>query len=329
MNYVWRTNDIVYLDDSPRGRPGGQYLPRPLWEKNGSLDAFRYFAHEATGGSDHVCFNNPSVGVPGIELFTWPDQWYHADTDTPDKSDPTQMKRVAFIGAAAAWAAANCDDDVLPRLLEAVSAFGYARVGRRELPRAMQLIADAGAEELGKARDRALDLIAFATDREKTAIESVREVYTGSARARAVLTDHIRPWEIYGAALARQVRAFAALRARTLGTRAPAGRALSGAEARAGAAVPALAPGIRGREFTLEGSERYKKYVEAHPEAVKALKLTPAQRRAVLDFIDGRRPATLVRRGAEIETATEIAFPDLMAFLAFLDEVGWIAWPPD
>ena len=65
MNYVWRTNDIVYLADSPRGRPGGQYFPLPLWEKNGSLDAFRYFIHEATGGSDHVCFNNPSVGRPG------------------------------------------------------------------------------------------------------------------------------------------------------------------------------------------------------------------------------------------------------------------------
>ena len=93
MNYVWRTNDIVYLPDAPRGRPGGQYFPRPMVEKNGSNDAFRFFVHRATGGSDHICFNNPSVGVPGIELFTWPDQWYHADADTPDKSDPTQMKR--------------------------------------------------------------------------------------------------------------------------------------------------------------------------------------------------------------------------------------------
>ena len=107
MNYVWRTNDIVYLPDAPRGRPGGQYFPQPMMEKNGSDDAFRFFVHRATGGSDHICFNNPSVAVPGIELFTWPDQWYHADTDTPDKSDPTQMKRIAFIGAASAWAAAT------------------------------------------------------------------------------------------------------------------------------------------------------------------------------------------------------------------------------
>jgi hypothetical protein len=51
LNYVWRTNDIVYLNDSPRGRMEGQYFPLPVWEKSGSKDAFRYFTHMATGGS--------------------------------------------------------------------------------------------------------------------------------------------------------------------------------------------------------------------------------------------------------------------------------------
>ncbi|MBE0675967.1 MAG: M28 family peptidase [Bacteroidales bacterium] len=67
LNYVWRTNDIVYLQGTPPGRPGGQYFPIPMVEKNGSVDAFRFFIHEATGGSDHICFTNPSVGVPAIE----------------------------------------------------------------------------------------------------------------------------------------------------------------------------------------------------------------------------------------------------------------------
>ena len=324
MNYVWRTNDIVYLNDSPRSRPGGQYLPRPLWEKNGSLDAFRYFVHEATGGSDHVCFNNPSVAVPGIELFTWPDQWYHADADTPDKSDPTQMKRVAFIGAAAAWAAASCDDEVLPRLLEAVSSFGYARIGKREVPRAMQLVADAGAGDLGKAMNRALDLAAFAVTRERGAVESVREVYSGSDKARAAVAAHIRQWEITGASLQRQVREFAASRAAALGTKAPSVMTPAADEKRAGAAVPVLAADVKGKEFSLEGSERYRSYVKDHPDAVKELKLTGAQRRSVLNFIDGRRTLSVIRRWAQAETGTGIEFGDLARFVAFLKAVGWI-----
>jgi hypothetical protein len=289
MNYVWRTNDIVYTGDSPRGRPGAAVPARPLWEKNGSRDAFRFFIHRATGGSDHTCFVNPAVAVPAIEFFTWPDQWYHADTDTPDKSDPTQMRRIAFIGAAAAWAAANCDDAVLPELLRSVSAFGYARVGQRELSRALQMVTESEAKDLEKAMNRALGLTALAAAREKGAVESVREVYSGSDKARAIVAAQVRQWELYGASLDRQVREFAAYRAAALGAKAPAVRPFTAEEKRAGAAVPALAPGIKGREFSLYSSERSRKYAEAHPDAVKGLKLTPPQRRVALNYIDGRR----------------------------------------
>jgi len=325
MNYVWRTNDIVYLNDSPRGRPGGQYLPRPLWEKNGSLDAFRYFTHEATGGSDHVCFNNPSVAIPGIEFFTWPDQWYHADTDTPDKSDPTQMKRIAFIGAASAWAAANCGDDVLPELLKSVSAFGYARVGKRELPRALQIVADAEAKDLEKAMNRALNLAAFAAAREAGAVESVRDVYSSSDKARGLVAAQVKQWQFYGAGLETQIKRFAAYRAAELKTKPPAVWVATAAEKKAGAAVPALAPGVRGKEFSLEGSDRYKTYAAAHPDPVKGLKLGLAQRRSVLNYIDGRRTLATIRNCVEAETGADIDFQDFLRYTDFLKAVGWIS----
>ncbi|MFO7734426.1 MAG: M28 family peptidase [Candidatus Aminicenantes bacterium] len=323
MNYVWRTNDIVYLNDSPRGRPGGQYFPRPMWEKNGSRDAFRYFVHEATGGSDHICFNNPAVAVPGIELFTWPDQWYHADTDTPDKGDPTQMKRVAFIGAAAAWAAANCDDQVLPELLRAVSAFGYARVGKRELPRALQMLVEADSAGLQRAFERALDLTAFAVTREAEAVRSVEEVYSGSAAARRDVAAHLDQWKLYGAGLESQVRKSAAARAGELKVKAPTERAVTAEEKRSGSSVPALAPDVKGREFQLESSDRYKKFAEANSEALKALMITPAQRRAVLNYIDGRRTLSTIRSWVEAETGTDLAFADLLSFIHALADISY------
>ncbi|MCJ7487833.1 MAG: M28 family peptidase [Candidatus Aminicenantes bacterium] len=324
MNYVWRTNDIVYLNDSPRGRPGGQYLPRPLWEKNGSLDAFRYFTHEATGGSDHVCFNNPSVAIPGIELFTWPDQWYHADSDTPDKSDPTQMKRIAFIGAAAAWAAANCGDDVLPDLIKAVSAFGYARVGKRELPRALQIVTDAEAKDLEKAMNRALNLAAFAAAREAGAVESIRDVYSGSDKARGLVAAQLKQWQLYGAGLEAQIKRFAVYRAAELKTKPPAVRVATALEKKAGTAVPVLAPDVRGKEFSLEGSDRYKTYAATHADAVKGLNLSMSQRRSVLNYIDGRRTLATIRNWAEAETGADIDFQDFLRYIDFLKAVGWI-----
>jgi hypothetical protein len=56
-------------------------------------------------GSDHMEFSNGNIKIPMVFFNCWPDDFYHSSMDTPDKSDPTQLKRVAFIAAASAIAA--------------------------------------------------------------------------------------------------------------------------------------------------------------------------------------------------------------------------------
>ena len=146
----------------------------PMVEKNGSLDAFRFAIQPAVGGSDQICFHNPAMGVPAMMFLIWPDQWYHADTDTPDKADPTQLKRAAFIGAACAWAAAHCTDDVVGPLAEAVSEYGYLRVAERELPRAMARLEAADGPRLAAETAQALTLVAYGTGRELAALRQHR-----------------------------------------------------------------------------------------------------------------------------------------------------------
>ena len=324
LNYVWRANDIVYLPDSPRGRPGGQYFPRPMVEKNGSLDAFRYFIHRATGGSDHICFNNPSVAVPGIELFVWPDQWYHADTDTPDKGDPTEMKRAAFIGAAAAWTAANLADDVLPGLLDAVSRFGYARVAARELPRALALVDEGDAATLAVRAAEAADLVSLAAEREIAALRSVQDVWTGSAAARPLLDQKVRQWELYRAAVQAQVAGAAKLRAAALGVKGAVTAPADPLEKKYAAAVPSIARAIRGREFSPTSYEPYTSYLNEHPEALKSLGLTPALAGAVLNFVNGRRSVPEIRRWVVLETGQPVTLAAVAGYLDILRRVGWI-----
>jgi len=58
-------------------------------------------------GSDHVEFSNGNVKVPFVFFCCWPDDFYHSSMDTPDKSDPTRLKRIAFITAASAIAATS------------------------------------------------------------------------------------------------------------------------------------------------------------------------------------------------------------------------------
>jgi aminopeptidase YwaD len=324
MNYVWRTNDIVYLPDAPRARLGGQVFPRPIWEKNGSRDAFRYYIHQATGGSDHICFNNPSVAVPGVEFFTWPDQWYHTDKDTPDKSDPTEMKRVAFIGAAAAWAAANCTDDVLPGLLDAAAAFGYERVGKRELPAAYRAVDRADAKSLAADVGRALRLVDLAAGREKEAVASVREIFTGSPEAARLVANREAQLDFYRKSLAADILAYGNLRAKQLGAPAVRTPAPDKLERQYGAIIPALQPDVRGKEFALESSDRYKKFLEKNPDALKDFKLDAAQRRAVLNYINGRRSAALIRDRVAAETDRAVDFAALVKYLDILKAAGWV-----
>jgi Zn-dependent M28 family amino/carboxypeptidase len=326
MNYVWRTNDIVYLPDSPRGRRGGQYFPIPMWEKNGSRDAFRYSTHLATGGSDHICFNNPMVGIPGIELNIWPDQWYHADTDTPDKSDPTQLKRTAFIGAAMAWAAANCTDEVLDVLLEKVSTFGYARVGQRELPKALGFIEQADAENLQEAFNKAVNLVDLATTREAGAVGSTTEIYTASDEAVSLVKNYQAQWKFYQEALNQQLQQFAAMKAKQLKVEAPVKAKPTAEEASYAKLIPAIHPEIKATEFSLERSDNYQDYMEKNPDALKDLKLLSAQRRMILNYINGKRSILEIRRWVMAETGRDLELDKLVRYIEFMKTIGWVTY---
>jgi hypothetical protein len=345
MNYVWRTNDIVYLPDSPRGRPGGQNFPKPMVEKNGSDDAFRFFIHKATGGSDHICFNNPSVAVPAVEFFTWPDQWYHADEDTPDKSDPTQMKRIAFIGAATAWAGANATDEVAAGLAAVVSEFGYARVAERDVPRALAIIEQADAAGLDAAAARAALVADFAVDREIGALRTIDEISTGSEAAKRAVENKVQQWELYRAGLRQQMAGFTRLRQAQLSP-SGAGRGFSPAKGPSGAVkgispanqpsgvgrgfspavVPALSPAVKGLEFSLQGWPKYSAYMKEHPEALKTLGLTPQQATSILSYVNGRRSVQKIRDTVVGETGRDVTVDAVRGYLELLKTVGWVAW---
>ncbi|MCX6560766.1 MAG: M28 family peptidase [Candidatus Aminicenantes bacterium] len=322
LNYVWRMNDIVYLNDGPRSRYRGQNFPVPMWEKNGSRDAFRYFIHKATGGSDHVCFIVPAVGVPAIEFFTWPDQWYHTDTDTPDKADPTEMKRVAFIGAATGWAAAALPDAWAPDLADAASQYGYKRTAERDLPRAFAKLDAATGPTLAADTARSLNLVRFAVRREIGAIRSIDEIATGSPAAAAAVAARVKQWELYGEGLKSQVLGYAAVRAKALGVAAPREPKIS--LDRAARLVPSIAPAVRGKELSLARFEPYVKYMKEHPDALKGVTLHPQAPAMLLNFVNGRNSIADIAADAAAELDIDIPLGAATAYLQLLAAAGYI-----
>jgi hypothetical protein len=56
-----------------------------------------------TGGSDHMLFSDPQVGVPMPTLIDWPDPYWHTSADTLEKLDPVMLDRTAILCAAYAF----------------------------------------------------------------------------------------------------------------------------------------------------------------------------------------------------------------------------------
>jgi len=324
-NYVWRTNDIVYLPDSPRSRYG-QIFPVPIWEKNGSRDAFRYDIQSPSGGSDHICFNNPSVAVPGISFCAWPDQWYHADVDTPDKSDPTQLKRMAFIGAVMAWVTANCADEVLAGLLDEVSDFGYERVARQELSQSMKLINHAEAKTLQDSTTKALNLISFACNRELEAVQTTEDIFTGSEKARHLISSHLQQWKQYETALRNQLMEYSRFQAQKLGAKIPKEPQISKLEKSYNKVIPALLPAIKGQKFNPSQTEEYSEFIKDNPNFNKELRVDRRQQRSILNYINGRRSVTKIRSCVIAESGKDIDFDNLLKYLNFLKTIDWITF---
>jgi aminopeptidase YwaD len=145
----------------------------------GSDDPFYYAIDDHYGSSDHEVFNDWGVNVPGIMMITWPDLYYHTSQDIADKCDPTQLKRVCFIGAAAAYTIANADDNMALKIASEVTGNGSARIGH-QLQRAMDEIDNSTKENFESTYRKTKGYIEAAVINEKATASTTAELASNS-----------------------------------------------------------------------------------------------------------------------------------------------------
>jgi hypothetical protein len=71
----------------------------------GNNGPFNYRLVPFISASDHMVFL--AGGIPAMQFNHWPDNFYHSSADEIEMSDPTEMKRVGVMGAAAFYYLAN------------------------------------------------------------------------------------------------------------------------------------------------------------------------------------------------------------------------------
>jgi hypothetical protein len=148
-----------------------------------------------SGGSDHMIFSDPKVGIPTPMLIQWPDKYYHTSADTPDKVSPDVLQRIVTAAGTYVYTCALAAEKDLVWI-----AALTGRAMRRHVAREMSAYPTSEARNWITPEFKARFLLAIGDQ----ALRSVRKLAPESKNLKVHLTAEDR-------ALAQTVKREAAL----------------------------------------------------------------------------------------------------------------------
>lgn len=137
-----------------------------------------------TSGSDHSVFNNG--GIPAVQFNYWGDAFYHSSGDRVEQADPTEMKRVAFMAAAAMYYLSTAGPDEAQNLAWEAAANGQAWIA--EVGRQAAGLMTGGRDSLAGQHIAAQVKVAGAFNRARGSVESVQALAANAGVASLVRT---------------------------------------------------------------------------------------------------------------------------------------------
>ncbi|MCJ7563095.1 MAG: M28 family peptidase [Candidatus Aminicenantes bacterium] len=287
----------------------------PIWSPTGSRDPFYYVIDPYSGGSDHVVFADSGVRVPAVMLIVWPDQWYHSSGDTPDKSDSTQLKRVVFLGAAAAVFLAGGGPAEAERLIAEVSMRSFNRLGQ-ELARAEGLVSNAETAKVQEIYKEANNIIIQAFLREEDTLASTRFFIRNDAALENLLKTKIKTIQDMRLPYYRELEQV--YRSRCLKEKLiPQRIALTAEEIRLGKLLPVKTEKMKGLFDSQEFAAKRREMKDA-----PAYQLGRSESE-VRNFIDGKRSILEIRNAVAAVTAP-VPLKSVENCIKVLEKAGFV-----
>jgi len=157
---------LLAHNPEPGKELGDAYAVVSPW---GSHDDWNAELIPYSGGSDHFVFMGGVIRVPATMFGSWPDDFYHSSEDTPDKCDPTQLRRVVVLSAMTASSLMSLDSRSGLDLLDLVLMGAKGRL-EESFGKSFGLLRKSPPSN----RDlrEALNIIDWAERREQAALES-------------------------------------------------------------------------------------------------------------------------------------------------------------
>jgi hypothetical protein len=297
-------------------------MNRRIVAPTGSEEPMYYYIGTHFGSSDHEVFNDWGVGVPGVVMNTWPDQWYHTSQDRPDKIDPTQMKRAVIITAAAAYTIAAADDAMAGRIAAEIVSNASARIGH-QLARGLEEMKRADAAAFPGTAKRVRGYIEASARNERATLDSVLQLAADKAGFGAYLGELKASVTGLESAHLKAVDLAARREAAARGLK-PIDLKLSDAEKKAAALVPKPLPKIK--------AGGYQGYQAAIQEARKALGAAAPDRGAgrntaeIQLLCDGKNSALDIKKMLDTQFRNETPLASVLGHLELLKKAGLVAY---
>ena len=282
----------------------------------GADEPFYYSIETHYGASDHEVFNDWGVQVPGIMMITWPDRWYHTSGDHVDKTDPTQLKRVVAIGAAAAYTIASADDEMAVRIASETAGNGAQRIGH-QLARGVAEMDLATADTLAETYRGAREHIEAAVINEKDTLETVNELAADQARVGAHVAAMQKAIDLTGAAQLAAVDAHMKAAAARLKV-APVVLKPTELESAAAAMVPKQTPKV-----TAEGYQGYRQFLTG----IDAAKFRGLDTTELGRLVNGRHSLLDIRKLLEAQAPGKADLQQIVDYAGVLAKAGLIEMP--
>ncbi|MBP1768845.1 MAG: hypothetical protein H6P98_2960, partial [Candidatus Aminicenantes bacterium] len=270
-----------------------------------------------SGGSDHAVFLGGGINIPATMFGSWPDYFYHSSGDTPDKSDPTQLKRAIVCGVLAAASLATIEGQAGLALLQTMVSRGIRRQDQAA-DAALAFLEKSGLR--GEDLRTALNIARQKALREVEALSSMKALLPGDANMISrieKLSAEVLAHRDLGIKRVKD-RFFRDSRAND---EVPETVGMSADEKKAIRLIPR-----RNEDFPgyFEGEFISSKLRDRKLPAVQ-VRLNGFQRFEAAAFINGRRDILEIWNAVRAETgAAELS--DVISYLSMLESIGLIAF---
>jgi len=327
-------NDVMenyyrYVGEGSReriqNRANASGVPVRIVAPSGADEPLAYSIETHYGASDHEVFNDWGVGVPGIMMIAWPDQWYHTSGDTADKADPTQLRRAAVIGAAGAYTVASADGAAAAEIAAEIAANATRRLGH-QLAVVLETLNGATAETIAADHPWARGVLEAAILNEKETLESVHELAPGDTSLSAHIARLVKAVDGVGASGLAALEAHRTAVAAKLGVK-PLPPAATDLEKKAARIVPRPTAKVR-----QGGYREYQKLLTAVPAAerqkfpVAGKDLVLANPAELQLLIDGKHSALDIKKMLDAQYDRRSTLQAVLNHLEILKLAGLVEW---